>query len=61
MQDRAVSSPSSPSNTPAQGLVEQDPGPGLTDDQRVRREDQARARPGPRVEPGPADQERLRP
>lgn len=61
MQDPVVTSHPQPSNTPDQGLEEQDPGPGLTDDQRVRREDQARARPGPRVEPGPADQDRLTP
>ncbi|MQA54367.1 hypothetical protein [Pseudomonas piscis] len=60
MKDRSLTRPRGPAGA-SRGLVEQDPGPGLTDDQRVRREDQPRAQPGPRVEPGPADQERLEP
>ncbi|MBC2659186.1 hypothetical protein H7A76_27415 [Pseudomonas sp. MSSRFD41] len=60
MKDRSATR-SQASSGKSQGLVEQDPGPGLSDDQRVCREDQRRAQPGPRVEPGPADRERLKP
>ncbi|MFS1286730.1 hypothetical protein ACLRDI_03365 [Pseudomonas piscis] len=60
MKDRSLTRPWGPAGA-SYGLVEQDPGPGLTDDQRVRREDPQRAQPGPRVELGPADQERLQP
>lgn len=60
MKDRSLTRRRGPAGA-SRGLVEQDPGPGLTDDQRFRCEDQPRAQPGPRVEPSPADQERLEP
>ncbi|UMZ14955.1 hypothetical protein I9018_15165 [Pseudomonas sp. MPFS] len=60
MKVRAAVSRSWAMSPTTQGLAEQDPGPGLTDDQRVCREDQPQAKRGPRVDLGPADYERLK-
>ena len=56
MSNRQSATDTQPSTEP--NIVEQAHDAGLTDDERVRREEQSEGE-GPRVNPGPADLERL--